>query len=553
MKKDFLMKSGRIFLVLLSALLLQFCSSEDSPGEKELNPEPETKEPVAKDDTYSTAENQKLVISDLLDNDIIYDYGRIKEFDEETAEGGRVELNNDGSLTYFPNQDFKGEDSFGYTLCDAELPANCSTAMVTITVTDGGDPVANDDSYEAVENKKFNINNFLENDDLLDGATLSEINDDDLNGVLVDNGDGSLSYTSNNGFTGEDTFTYTICDSDETPSCSTATITITVIDEGSPSAEDDKVVMNSSSTEVIIDNLLDNDNVIDDAYIKSVDDSSSAGTASLNADGTVTYTPAAGFEGDDTFTYSLCDDDATETCVVGTVTVSVVESISFNFPDNLEDYYKDVAFSSDPDLLYDILSTYTTVEHSNRLEYYQRHDYLYDADEDPNNPDNVILMYSGDSRPEDEYQAGDLSEGETFNTEHIYPQSKLGSDEAKNDMHHMRVADVNINSERLNYPYTDGSGTYKLVDGNKWFPGDDWRGDVARMVMYVNLRYGEPFEDVGSLALFLEWNIEDPVSDFEMQRNNVIEAAQGNRNPFIDNPYLATLIWGGEDAENRWE
>jgi hypothetical protein len=52
----------------------------------------------------------------------------------------------------------------------------------------------------------------------------------------------------------------------------------------------------------------------------------------------------------------------------------------------------------------------------------------------------------------------------------------------------------------------------------------------------------------------LKWNVEDPVSDFEDQRNPVIEGIQGNRNPFIDNPYLATLIWGGATAaEDKWE
>ena len=65
-------------------------------------------------------------------------------------------------------------------------------------------------------------------------------------------------------------------------------------------------------------------------------------------------------------------------------------------------------------------------------------------------------------------------------------------------------------------------------------------------------RYGETFDRVGSIELFLKWNVEDPVSAFEVQRNNVIEGAQGNRNPFIDNPYLATLIWGGTPAENKW-
>ena len=85
------------------------------------------------------------------------------------------------------------------------------------------------------------------------------------------------------------------------------------------------------------------------------------------------------------------------------------------------------------------------------------------------------------------------------------------------------------------------------------------------MMMYMYVRYGEQclpsVVGVGDksntpdemIDLFLKWNKEDPVSAFEEQRNNVIYAAQGNRNPLIDNPYLATLIWGGDAAENKWE
>ncbi len=65
--------------------------------------------------------------------------------------------------------------------------------------------------------------------------------------------------------------------------------------------------------------------------------------------------------------------------------------------------------------------------------------------------------------------------------------------------------------------------------------------------------HGLNIKEVGSKELFIKWNIEDPVSDFEKQRNNVIQEAQKNRNPFIDNPYLATMIYGGEAAENKWE
>ena len=58
--------------------------------------------------------------------------------------------------------------------------------------------------------------------------------------------------------------------------------------------------------------------------------------------------------------------------------------------------------------------------------------------------------------------------------------------------------------------------------------------------------------DLNMVELLLQWNIDDPVSDFERTRNNTIFNTQGNRNPFIDNAYLATLIWGGAEAENVW-
>jgi len=52
--------------------------------------------------------------------------------------------------------------------------------------------------------------------------------------------------------------------------------------------------------------------------------------------------------------------------------------------------------------------------------------------------------------------------------------------------------------------------------------------------------------------IFLEWNAEDPVSEVEIQKNEIAQIRQGNRNPFIDNPILATLIWGGPEAEDTW-
>jgi len=221
-------------------------------------------------------------------------------------------------------------------------------------------------------------------------------------------------------------------------------------------------------------------------------------------------------------------------------------------PVELQSYYSGVDFTLTGTNLYNDLATETIGMHSTFLTYSQRHAYLYDADEDLSNTSNVVLIYSGESRSETEYLSGsNPNMPQTFNTEHVYPRSLLDISTSEADLHLLRVCDISVNSSRGNDPFIAGSGNYSST-GSAWYPGDDWKGDVARIILYVNLRYNESFTDVGSLSLFLQWNVEDPVSPIEDQRNTIISGAQGNRNPFIDNPYLATIIWGGLDAENRW-
>ena len=227
--------------------------------------------------------------------------------------------------------------------------------------------------------------------------------------------------------------------------------------------------------------------------------------------------------------------------------------LGFNVPTELKSYYATVSFSENNEANYDALRKLTVDSHTNILSYGRRHNYLYNADEDLANPDNVILMYSGESRYWEEYTSGSNSYmPQTFNTEHIYPQSLLIKTDAVTDLHHLRSTDADVNTNRSNLPFIDGAGTYKRIN-NGWYPGDEWKGDVARMILYLNVRYREKIDKVGTIELFLKWNIEDPVSAFERQRNEVIYGAQGNRNPFIDNPYLATIIWGGDAAENKWK
>jgi len=421
------------------------------------------------------------------------------------------------------------------------------------TPTDDGKPTAVDDTFNTVEDTEFIIEGLLDNDSVLDFSVIKSFDETtEKDGTIVDNRDNTYTYNPPSGFVGEDTFTYTLCDNDTPANCSTATVLLKVADEGTPTATND-AINGAIDVTLKITTFLDNDDLIDDAILTSVDGSNSTGIVVLNDDNTITYTPATGFIGEDSFSYTICDDDLPNSnCSSATVTIQILNKIAFNIPAEIQEYYEGLFFTEDPVINTSQLKEHTVSNHTTILSYGQRHEYLYNADADLVDSDNVVLMYSGETRYWEEYTSGTNSYSpQTFNTEHVFPQSKLNSDGAVTDLHHLRSCDATVNSDRLNFPFIDGSGTYKLV-GENWFPGDEWKGDVARMVLYLNIRYNEDISDVGTLELFLKWNKEDPISEFEQQRNNVIYAAQGNRNPFIDNPYLATLIWGGEAAENKW-
>ena len=122
-------------------------------------------------------------------------------------------------------------------------------------------------------------------------------------GTVTDNGDGTFGYTPAPGFSGTDTFDYTICDDDTpTATCDTATVTVTVADEGSPDAIDDSATVVEDSGATTID-AIGNDTLTDDAtYLAgSLDTTGTSGSITDNGDGTFDYTPAPGFVGTDAF------------------------------------------------------------------------------------------------------------------------------------------------------------------------------------------------------------------------------------------------------------
>jgi endonuclease I len=188
--------------------------------------------------------------------------------------------------------------------------------------------------------------------------------------------------------------------------------------------------------------------------------------------------------------------------------------------------------------LRDIISTYKNVS-------YDAARYILNiSDIDPNNSNNVILVYNRAS------VSGTWDNGITWNREHIWPQSLLDG-ASVSDLHNLKPADTSINSSRGNKTFENStSGTYGAV-GSGWYPGDDDRGDIARIVFYMVTRYPQlDIETLGTLAMFLEWHEVDPVDDFERNRNEVIYSNQENRNPFIDYPHFVNLIWGNKTTSS---
>ena len=240
-------------------------------------------------------------------------------------------------------------------------------------------------------------------------------------------------------------------------------------------------------------------------------------------------------------------------------------------------YYNGVDLTKTGIDLRDELATHIIATHDNLIDYQSLIDVLRQTDEVPNDPTKVFLIYGWEAGNDadchndimrDENDNGGNSNDCDWNREHVYPKSlgtpNLGTSGPGSDAHHVRPSDVNMNSQRGSKKFKNSSGNAHVVNGNYWYPGDQWKGDVARIIMYMYLRYGSQClpDNVGignpvtvdpdMIDLFLQWNADDPPSAVEDQRNTVLENIQGNRNPFIDNPYLATIIWGGPVALDRW-
>lgn len=193
------------------------------------------------------------------------------------------------------------------------------------------------------------------------------------------------------------------------------------------------------------------------------------------------------------------------------------------------------------------------------------------TDEDSVNTNNIIQIYTGWSIPKS-YSGGGTSQ---WNREHTWSKSHgdFGDvPKAGTDLHHLRPCDATVNSAKGNKdfdeggteyidssPYTGYSGnTGCYTDTDSWEPRDAEKGDIARMILYMAVRYEGTdttydleMQDItpttgpyyGKLSNLLQWHVQDPPNGWERRRNNRIHERQGNRNPFVDHPEFVNQIW----------
>jgi len=215
-----------------------------------------------------------------------------------------------------------------------------------------------------------------------------------------------------------------------------------------------------------------------------------------------------------------------------TIIVNVFEKV---IPSDPSQYYEDINLEEPLKPQLTTLVNDTNVNFS----YDEARVILEHSDRDPANPNNVLLVYTRDS-----VKGPWTSGSEVWTREHVWPQSLLNNDTQTSDAHNLRPINQSVNEVRGNKKFVNGSGEAGVV-GNDWYPGDDDRGDVARIIFYMATKYPElAINLIGNLTTFLEWHTIDPVDDFERIRNDVIYSYQDNRNPYIDNPEWVELVFG---------
>ncbi len=262
--------------------------------------------PEAFDDTVILHEDSGPVDTQLFTNDVDVDGDLLSLVDFDQPEHGTLVHLGDGTFRYTPDSNFYGTDSFSYTITDGS--GGSSSATVTYQVLSVNDaPVAGADRYDVNEDGSVTTGFVMANDTDVEENLLG-ITDFTLpsHGQLINNNDGTFTYTPDSDYNGIDHFTYTITDGHGATATATVTLTVHGVNDA-PVAGDNTLTTNQNET-VISTSVLANDTDIDNDALAVADYAQGAhGTVSYQGDGIFTYTPDGDYTGTDSFTYTISD------------------------------------------------------------------------------------------------------------------------------------------------------------------------------------------------------------------------------------------------------
>jgi hypothetical protein len=278
--------------------------------------------PTAVDDTATTNEDQSVTI-DVRANDSDIDLDTLTIIEVMTqASNGTVVINSGLDVTYTPPPDFNGLDQFTYTISDGN--GGTATASVLVTVESVNDaPNANDDTNIATQEDTSIAVFVVGNDSDPEGAALTVVDvTQAANGSVVISGPHYVTYLPSANFYGSDTFTYTVSDVIGATDTATVSINVTPVNDA-PQAVDDESATDEDTAVTLAVRANDSD-VDGDAFAITGATQGANGTVVVNGGLDVTYTPAANFNGSDSFTYTVGDGNGgTDTATVS-VTVNPV-------------------------------------------------------------------------------------------------------------------------------------------------------------------------------------------------------------------------------------
>jgi large repetitive protein len=268
-----------------------------------INPVNDT--PVAVEDSFVLAEDMALRLhaNDLLANDADVDNDHLAILSVQGATHGTVSLV-DNQIVFVPAENYHGPASFTYTVSDGQ--GGTSIATVSLTVNPENDtPVAVNDVFTLNEDSALTIDVKANDTDLdQDSLTVQSVTQA-AHGTVVVNTDGTVTYTPAADYNGVDSFSYVVRDPSGATSTAVVSLTVNAQNDAPVAVNDVRTLDEDASLQI---NVLANDSDIDGNALSVQSVSQPAhGTAVVNNDGTVTYTPVADYNGADSFSYVVRD------------------------------------------------------------------------------------------------------------------------------------------------------------------------------------------------------------------------------------------------------